>query len=44
MIIVVLQVAIVLTELPSQYPVHLFIIVVSVSKTKTFMLESKITM
>ena len=31
---IVLQVAIVLTKLSSQYPVHLFIILVSISKQK----------
>jgi hypothetical protein len=41
---IVLQEAVVLTKLSSQYPVHLFIILVSISKQKSFILESKMTM
>jgi hypothetical protein len=40
---IVLQVAVILTKLSTQYPVHLFIILVLIS-SKTFMLESKMTM
>jgi hypothetical protein len=42
--IIVLQVAIVLTKLSSQYPVHLFIILVSISKQKHCMTMTQMTM